>query len=107
MHLGVSLFGGHARLEARREVQPFIGVVVRSELLRVERERRPDVGSSIEEGAEARRHDPKDDVTVPVELHRLADSASVAAVDALPESVAEDDDAILPLLVLVSAKDSA
>ena len=107
MHLGVGLFGGHARLEPRREVQRFVGVIFWRELFRVERERRPDVGSFTEEGAEARRHDPKDDVAIPVELHRFADGASVATVDALPESVAEDDDAILPLLVLISAKNPA
>ena len=106
MHLGVRLLGRHAGLETRCEIEPLVGVILRIELLGVQRERGPDVGSP-EEGAESLRHHAQYRVALRIQLHRLADDAAVSAVDALPQAVAQDNDTVLSLLVLVAAEDSA
>ena len=107
VHLGVGLLDGDARFEARREVQPLVRVVVRRELPRLESEGRPDVGCSVEEPAKTRRHHAENRVALRVELHRLADNATLGPVNALPETITDDDDVILTRLVFVASKDPA
>jgi hypothetical protein len=97
--LGLRRLDRNARLEAGGEREPFVRPSA-AELLRGEGQRNPHLGRPPEEVAEARRHDADDRVALAVELKGLAHRGRVAGKEAMPEGVAEHDDAVLPRLIL-------
>ena len=106
-HVARPLLHGHAGFQAPDHPEELVRALVDTELLGLERERRPQIRLPHVEVVEGRRHHADDLIRFAIELQRRAKHVRTASEEPLPQAGADDDNVITTGLVLPGQEGAA